>query len=313
MSYAAQEQALLDLLFDRECRAVFRADRRAALASYDLTAAEAADFETVRLEALEMDATARVNFILAQYCRSYPLAFSLVSSLPGGLDMLRSCVDAALIRTPPNERLAAFGLRLRERLASAEGFASAREQALVVSVVEAELGMACTAQLARAAALAGAGAETPAGEGAALPALPANWLQRPLRLAPLTSAAILPRPYAALKAELCSCTGAELWRQLGRQPLSPSARVAALARPDLRLLVARALIARASPCEPVAEHVTVELGEGFARLLPHIDGQASVTSLLDRLREAGAAEPLLAGVLAAFRELARQGMLQVEA
>lgn len=305
MSYAAQEQALLDLLFDRERRAAFRADRRGALAGYDLSAQEAADFDTVRLEALEMDALARVNFILAQYCRSYPLAFSLVSSLPAGLDLLRACVDAGLVRTPPNERAGAFGMRLRERLAAAPGLADARERALVTSIVEAELGMACTAQLARAEALAG--------QSTAPAPLPADWLQRPLRLAPLTSAAILPRPYADLKAALCPCTGAGLWRQLGREPLPAATRTAVLAAPDLRLLVARASIVRDSPCEPVAEHATVELGEGFARLLPHIDGRSSVASLLERLRGAGAAEALLAGVLAAFRELARQGMLQVGA
>lgn len=305
MSYAAQEQALLDLLFDRARRAAFRADRRAALAGYDLSAQEAADFDTVRLEALEMDALARVNFILAQYCRSYPLAFSLVSSLPSGLDLLRGCVDAPLVRTPPNERAGTFGMRLRERLAQAPGFAGERERALVMSIVEAELGMACTAQLARAAALAG--------HPAAPAPLPADWLQRPLGLAPLTSAAILPRPYADLKRELCPCTGAGLWRQLGREPLPAATRAAVLARTDLRLLVARAAIARASPCEPVAEHATVELGEGFARLLPHIDGRTSVMALLERLRGAGADEALLGGVLAAFRELARQGMLQVGA
>lgn len=302
MSYAAQEQALLDLLFDPSRRAAFRADRASALAGYDLTPAEAADFDTVRHEALEMDAAARVNFILAQYCRSYPLAFSLVSSLPDGLGLLRAGVDAALIRVPPNERVAAFGMRLRDSLRTAPGCDGERERALLLSIVEAELGMACTAQLARAGALAGP---------AAAPAtLPPDWLQRPLRLAPLTSAAILPRPYAELKQALCACTGAELWRQLGRAPLPAATRREVLGQPDLRLLVARALVARASPCEPVAEHVTVELGEGFARLLPHVDGSASVMSLLAQLRAAGAAESLLAGVLGAFRELGRQGMLQ---
>ncbi|MCC2637359.1 MAG: hypothetical protein K0Q68_1078 [Moraxellaceae bacterium] len=306
MSFAAQEQVLLDLLFDRDRRAAFRRDPQAALAAYALEAGEIADFAVLRIEALEMDAAARVNFILAQYCRSYPLAFSLVSSLPEGLDLLRGLVDAGLIRTTPGDRVSTFGLRLRDRLQEAEGPASARERALLLSIVEAELGMASTAQLARAAALAGGLPETPA-------ALPADWLRRPLQLAPLTSAAVLPRPYAALKEALCTTTGAGLWRHLGRHPLTAEARQAALAQPDLRLLVARAAVIRYSPCEPEVEHVTVELGEGFARLLPHVDGRNSVTSLLDQLRAAGAAEALVAGVLAAFRELGRQGMVQVGA
>lgn len=303
MSFAAQEQALLDLLFDRERRAAFRQDRQHALAAYDLTPDERADFATVRMDALEMDAAARVNFILAQYCRSYPLAFSLASSLPQGLERLRGLVDASLLRTPPGERVGVFGLRLRDGLRSDHAGVEPVTAARLLAVVEAELGMAMTAQLARGAAL-----------GGALPAvvvLPPDWLQQPLRLAAFTSAAILPRPYATLKAQLCPCTGAELWRQLARQPLPAATRSAVLATPDLRLLVARAQVTRDSPCEPWVEHATVELGEGFARLLPHVDGRNSVTGLLEQLRAAGAGEPLLAGVLSGFRELARQGMLQV--
>lgn len=305
MSLAAQEQLLLDLLFDREQRAAFRADRRAALAGRGLSAAEIADFDTVRVEALEMDAAARVNFILAQYCRSFPLAFSLASSLPGGLDLLRDRVDASLLRTPPGERVASFGLRLREGLREAPGPASAQERARLLSIVEAELGMAVTAQQARAASLAGCLAPSPA--------LPADWMRRPLALAPLTSAAVIPRPHAELRRALCPLTGAGLWRYLARTPLAPAARSAELARVDVRLLLARATVPRPSPCEPVAEHVTVELGEGFARLLPHIDGRHSVMSLLEALRAAGAGEEMLGGVLAAFRELARQDMLKVGA
>lgn len=301
MSHAAQEQALLDLLFDRAFRAAFRADREQALAAYDMSPEERADFSTVRLEALEMDAAARVNFILAQYCRSFPLSFALVSSLPEGVARLRALVDAALLRTPPGERVAGFGLRLRDGL-RADG-AGGRPQSMWLAVVEAELGMAVTAQLLREAALAGT-----AGEVALLPA---DWLRRPLRLAPFTSAAVLPRPYAELKAALCPCTGSELWRRLGREPLAAAAREALLATPDLRLLVARAAVMRPSPCEPEVEHVTVELGEGFARLLPHLDGRHSVSGLLEALRGAGADDTVLAGVLGGFRELARQGMLQL--
>ncbi|HEX4870391.1 MAG TPA: hypothetical protein VFV15_06700 [Moraxellaceae bacterium] len=306
MSFAAQESALLDLLFDPALRAAFRREGPAALAGRGLTPAECADFATVRVEALEMDARARVNFILAQYCRSYPLGFSLLSSLPQGLDLLRALVDAPLLRLPPNERVARFGLQLRDRLAEAGDAGGPRGQALLRSVVEAELGMAWTAQQARAAALAGEAAAPPR-------PMPPDWLSQPLALAPLTSAAVLPRPYAELRRELCPCTGAELWRQLGRAPLDPARRQAVLGRPDLRLLVARAVVAATGSCEPVAEHVTVELGEGFARLLPHVDGRHSVSALLAQLRAAGADDALLSGVLAGFRELARQGMVQLAA
>lgn len=303
MSLAQQEQVLLDLLFDRARRAAFRRDPAAALEPYGLSEDERADFDTIRPEALELDATVRTGLILAQFCRSYPLSFSLLSSLPDGLDLLRGSVDAALMRTAPSERVGSLGIRLRDAVQEMPGPESVRERARISSIVEAELGMAWTAQLARAAALMG---DVPA----AAP-LPDDWLQRPLRLAPFTSAAILSRPYAILKDALCPCTGAELWRQLAREPLAAARRRDLLAQDDLRLLVGRAVIARPSPCEPVVEHVTVELGEGFARLLPHLDGRTSVNMLLARLREAGAEEMLLASVTTGFRQLAQQGMLVV--
>ncbi|HET8730209.1 MAG TPA: hypothetical protein VFM34_03795 [Moraxellaceae bacterium] len=308
MSFAAQESALLDLLFDRTLRESFRESGPQVLATRGLTEAECADFATVRVEALEMDARARVNFILAQYCRSYPLSFSLISSLSQGLDFLRHLVDASLIRLPPNERIAAFGIRLRDRLTEAGDAGGANAQALLGSIVEAELGMAWTAQLARADALANLAASRTDNAAASLPP---DWMNRPLALAPLTSAAVLPKPYADLKAALCPCTGAELWRYLGKTPLPEATRRAVLVPSDVRLLVARAVVARASVCEPVVEHVTAELGEGFARLLPHVDGQHSVASLLAELRAAGAPDTLLSGVVSAFKTLGREGMLQV--
>lgn len=303
MSFAVQEQVLLDLLFDRERRAVFRADRSAALAGYALSAAERRDFATLRIEALDLDAGMRVGFILAQYCRSYPLSFSLVSSLPGGLTLLRQRIDAMLMRTPPAERLSRFGMALRDTLRQEPGFADEHDRALTLSIVEAELSMAWTAEAARQAAL-----------GGPLPAplpLPADWLRRPARLAPLTSAGVLPRPYAELRRVLCPCTGSELWRRLGREPFTSAQRQRLFAQLELRLLVARAVISHVSACDPAAEHVTVELGEGFARLLPHLDGRSSVGALLAQLRAAGADAALLSGVEEGFCQLGQQGMLSV--
>jgi hypothetical protein len=303
MSFRAQEEAVLDLLFDRDCRAAFRRDAESFFARYELDESERRDFAALRPHALELDAGMRTGFVLAQFCRSYPLSFSLASSLPGGLDLLRGLVDAALMRTPPAERVGSFGIRLRDALQAAPGLDSERERALTMSLVEAELGMAWTAQAARQASLAGAQI------AATAPALPPDWLQRPVQLAPLTSAAVLPRPYRMLKDALCPCTGAELWRRLTRAPLTAAQRRELFARTDLRLLVLRAVIVRVSPCEPVVEHVSVELSEGFARLLPHLDGRHSVSALLAQLRAAGAQDALLGGVTAGFRELGQQGML----
>lgn len=304
MTLAAQEEALFDLLFDRERRAAFRRDPQAALAVYGLNEQERRDFSAIRLDALDMDADMRVGLILAQFCRAFPLSFSLASSLPEGLDQLRKLVNATLMRTAPQERIAGFGLALRDELRSSTAFDSARDQALTLSIVEAELGMVWTAQTARLAFLQG---HVIAAAAPLEP--PPEWQRIPMVLAPHTSAAVLPHAHATLKAELCPCTGAELWRRLLREPFAATRRREIFAQVELRLLLARAVISRPSACDPQAEHVTVELGEGFARLLPHIDGQRSVADILASLRNAGAAEPLLTGVAAGFEQLWRNGML----
>ncbi|MDP2228468.1 MAG: hypothetical protein Q8J78_13435 [Moraxellaceae bacterium] len=306
MSFAAQERALFDLLFDRTRRARFRDDPVAALSAYDLTAEERADFSVLRADALELDAGMRTGLILAQFCRGLPLSFSLVSSLPEGLQRLRALIDVETMRTPPLERLTAFGVRLRDGLrADTAAFASARDQALVLSVVEAELGMVWTACARKQAWLE-------AGRAAALVApVPADWPQRPLVMADFVSAALLPQPYAVLKEALCPCTGAALWRHLGKEPFTEARRLALFRQPSLRLLVARAELVTPSRCEPQTEHVTVELPEGFARLLPHLDGTTPVSAVLAQLQAAGAQASVLDGVQGGFLQLLQNGMATI--
>lgn len=306
MSFAAQEHALFDLLFDRARRAAFRDDPVAALASYDLTAEERTDFSVLRADALELDAGMRTGLILSQFCRSFPLSFSLVSSLPDGLQRLRDLIDVETMRTSPLERLTAFGVRLRDGLrADTAAFASAREQALVLSVMEAELGMAWTACARKQAWLETARAAAPVAP------VPADWLQRPLVMADFVSAALLPQPYAVLKEALCPCTGAALWRRLAKEPLTAVQRQALFRQPSLRLLVARAELVNASRCEPQAEHVTVELPEGFASLLPHLDGTTPVSTMLAQLQAAGAQASMLDGVQGGFLQLLQHGMATI--
>lgn len=301
MSLAVQEQALFELLFDRALRERFVQEGIAALSGRGLSDDECRDFSAIRPEALTLDATMRAGFILSQFCRSYPLSFSLVSSLPQGADLLRQLVDVQTMRATPLQRLVTFGTRLKEQVQQ-QSFASAREQALVISILDAEIGMAWTSAALKQQVLSG---NSVPGEVD----VPVDWLQRPVAIAPFVSAAVMPSPHAGLKAGLCVATGASLWRQLSRQPLSAADRQRVLQKHDPRILVARAVVAQPSRCEPVTEHRTVELPEGFAPLLGHVNGSASVAGILHQLGQAGADEALLGSVQEGFRQLAHQGML----
>ena len=301
MSFALQEQLLFELLFDCALRERFVQEGVSALAGRGLDDHALHDFSAIRPEALTLDASMRAGFILSQFCRSYPLSFSLVSSLPHGLEMLRALVDVQTMRVVPLERVLTFGFRLKESV-SQRAFSSARERTLVVSILDAEIGMAWTAASLKKDVLAGRSPAEPA-------RLPDDWRQRRVTMAPFVSAAVIPAPHARLKAALCAETGAGLWRRLSRQPLSASERQRALQAADVRVLVARATVALASACEPVTEHVTVELPEGFASLLGHVDGTVAVADILRQLQQAGAGEDLLASVQEGFRQLWQQGML----
>jgi hypothetical protein len=304
MSLEAQEQVLFDLLFDRALRDRFLQSGISALSGRGLTDEECRDFSTIRPEALRLDAAMRTGFILSQFCRSYPLSFSLASSCPQGVEGLRQLVDVHVMRRASFERLLAFGLKLKEWFQRQE-FSSARERSLVVSIVDAEIGMAWTSAAIKKTALQGAQKEGNT-------VLPEQWLLQRVKLSPFVSAAVLPSSYAVLKAALCEETGAGLWRRLSRQPLAAEARQQALAMNDPRVLVARAVVTQDSRCEPMADHRTVELSEGFASLLGHVDGTLSVAAMLQQLRQAGADEGLLGSVQEGFRQLGQQGMLSFE-
>lgn len=301
MSLAVQEQVLFELLFDRALRERFVQEGVPALSGHDLDDNERRDFAAIRPEALTLDAAMRAGFILSQFCRSYPLSFSLVSSLPQGIDLLRQLVDVQTMRSAPLERLVTFGTRLKEQVQQ-QAFASTRERALMISILDAEIGMVWTSAALKQEVLRGKSVPDEVD-------VPVDWLQRPAGMAPFVSAAVIPSSHARLKAELCVETGASLWRQLSRQPLSVADRQRVLQKNDPRVLVARAVVAQSSRCEPVTEHRTVELSEGFASLLGHVNGSVSIADILQQLEQAGAGLVLLDSVQEGFRQLAQQGML----
>lgn len=302
MSLAAQEQALFDLLFDTPLRARFARESLAALSDYELDESERADFATVRPDALQLDARLRADFLLSHLCRAFPLSFSLAATLPRGLDLLRELIDAPLMRTPPVRRPAAFGAALRARLAQ-EHPESAQEQAAALALVEAELGMAMTAGALRESVLAGTPPPPP-------PAAPeSGWQDLPLVLAPHVSAVLLPCSWPLLKDTLCPGADTELWDRLNTAPPAASLRARALATGEPRLLLARARCSRASACDVDVDHATLELGEGFAPLLQHVDGNTSTRAILAQMRAIGAPDHVLQGIESAFRQLLEAGMV----
>ncbi len=302
MSFAEQERALFDLLFDRELRASFCRLQESALAAYSLSESERADFNTVRPDALQLDAFMRSELILTHLSKSYPLSFSLQSSLADGIDSLRQLIDRQTMRHSPVARAAAFGARLRESIA-VRRFENEQQKSQFMAILEAEFGMATTGASLKQWVLDNGQAPEPQG------AIAADWLQQPLRLADYLSAAIIPQSYTYLKSSLCPCDDSGLWQQLTRTPLSAAVRREALKQEQPRLLVSRAVVSRLSACEPVIEYQTVELSEGFAPLFEHLDGSSSVQQLLGELEKIGAPAAILQGVQAGFQQLLTLGML----
>lgn len=304
--FQCQERALFDLLFDAALRERFAHDRAAALAPYGLSPEALQDFDAIRVDALELDARMRADLMLASISKVLPLSFSVVSSFPDGLVWLRALLDTHTMRSHPAERALIFATRLREQLHTrVQDIAQDSEQEAhrLAAILDVERGMAWTAAARKRAAIE-------AGVSEILPPLLANdWTARPVVLAPYVSAGVLSQSYALLKQQLCVAEGAGLWRALHRSPVSAGVRSAILQQHQPRLLVARAWVSQPSACDPVVEHQTVELSEGFAALFQYVNGTLGVDGILAGLAEAGAPAAMLDGVRGGFRQLLEAGML----
>ena len=300
--FAAQEKAMFDLLFDAGLRERFAQSRTAALAGYGLSPAALQDFETIRLDALALDAGMRTDMVLASISKVLPLSFCLLSSMEGGLLLLKQLLDARLMRTPPAARAGVFATRLSEQVERVLP-ESLQEQAVINAILTLERMMA-----GMSAARLQAAVETGAGDNPA-PILQDGWDTRPVTVAPYVSMQVLPQPYNTLKKNLCSTEGAGLWRVLNRTPVTVEMRYNALQMDQPRLWLARACISTVSACDPVVEHQTLEVSDGFASLMQYVNGSMTVNDLLQGLQQAGAEETLLAGVKRGFRQLLEAGML----
>ena len=302
MSFAEQERALFDLLFDTPLREKFIKNPTSALTDYGLSKEELADFLVINPHGLALDAKVRVDLILGQWCRTFPLTFSLLSSLNGGLLLLRSLVDSHTMRRAPIERVVVFAQRLRQALIAKPAVAL-DELSLIVAILDAELGMATTSESLKKTILKGQYIEPE-------PILTTDaWSSQPVTLTSYISAALIPLSYAVLKKALCPCLGAELWRYLNKTPLLSADRQRLWQQADARLLVAKAKVSTLSDSDPTIDHVTIELAEGFASLFEYVNGTMSVGQILQQLTQMGAPESLLQGIKSGFRQLSVAGMI----
>lgn len=303
MSYQEQERALFDLLFDSTVRDNFCKDSTTALYHYELSEEELNDFAVIRPDALALDAKIRADLLLSHFCRTFPVSFSIISSLENGFDVLKGLIDVETMRTTTIDRVTFFGRRLGESLQHFS-FYSADEQAKVSAVLEAELGMAWTSASLKREVLDNGQLHIKPSQ------IDEDWSKQSIKLAPYVCAAMIPESYEKLKDLFCSEVDCDLWRSLNKKPLAASRRKKILEKDEPRLFIARAHISHMSRCEPTIDQKTAELSEGFAPLFQHVNGTVSVDYILDQLKQIGAQDEMLQSIKATFLQLLESEMLE---
>lgn len=309
MSFMEQERALFDLLFDSDVRDSFCDDSIAALKQYDLTDEELNDFSVIRTDALQLDSRIRADLLLSHFCRAFPVSFSLIASLDGGLGFLKSLIDIETMRTEVLDRTTTLGKRIGQGLTSFK-FDSIQEQAneqqaKVSAILEAELGMAWTAASLKREMIENGQLHIGAMN------FDESWSSKHIKLAPYVCAAMIPDSYEVLKYSLCSTDGGDLWRNINKKQLTAAQRQTLLGKDDPRLFIARAHVSHMSRCEPTVEQKTAELSEGFAPLFQHVNGSVSVDYILQQLQQIGAQQQMLQSIKATFKQLLENEMLEL--
>jgi hypothetical protein len=305
MSLEDAERLLFDVLFDEKKRSAFLDDRQSAFAGYELSEEEREDFLSLDARGLTLDAHLRQDLMLARLCRAFPLMFSIVSSLPSGLELLRGWLGPAYVRSPRVTRTARYGKAVREALRTAN-FTSPRERTLSLAIVDVEVALALASAELRERALRGE-----ARVESTRTTLPLAWDDKPLRLASHVVVAVLPRSYAQLKKDLCPVEGERLWARLSSAPL-PRTRLSAVLAEELpRLFLARAVLTAASRCEATVQHTLFEMPEGFFPLLRTLDGTRSANTMLAELERVEHEQPpnMLRSVRDGLQKLTERGLL----
>ncbi len=304
MSLQEQERALFDLLFDRDLRVQFRENPTEALGGYTLNRAERADFDTIRVPALERDARMRVFMLLAQLCQELPVSFALASSVAGAGAQLRQLVDRELMDVPVALRAAEFGNRLMDWMQfDAEPPTDLQPQML--ALIGAETAMARSAGSLRQ--LQSAAQES----GPAPTALPAEWTTLPASIADHACAVIVPQSLSEVQRALCPVDTEDLWRHLDGHPVTEAQVRTALLSEEPRLLLVRHTLTHTQRCMPLLSRQQVEVSSGFAPLLRYLDGRNRIHDILEQLQQAGAPQSMVPAILQGFEQLVGAGIVRL--
>jgi len=310
MSFAEQERALFDLLFDQPLRDDFCARSAAALSDYQLTATERADFKRIRPEGLMVDVALRADQILVHLCRQFPLTFSLVSSLSNGMELLRKLVNRQTMLQLPEDRATQFGLQLQEQLEELVADCDPTLQVMLGASLATELGLTWTSAILKKQPPA----DQTSAENTRIPdtkMTDSYWIDRPITLAAQVAATLLPQPYTVIKEQLCPVDSIQLWAHLSKNPLTQPKIKTALNTKQPSLFISRAYFSKITPCETQVGQVTLELNDGFAPLLQQIDGKNSVNQIIEQLVDIGASDSIVAGVKTGFKQLLESSIIEV--
>ena len=320
MSFAEQERALFDLVFDQTLRDQFCADATASLTDYQLTDAELSDFGEIMPTGLQLDAALRVEQILGQFCHQLPVSFALVSALNGGIELLKKLVNTTTMLTPPVERATRYGQQLQQRLHEPDDgiyFGSPHQQAIICAIVDAEVALVWTAVSLKHQHFDEENHQTNSvitetlTDRETLAELPENWQKLPIEIGSNIVATLLPLSYATLKSALASREATLHWRHLARQPLTDTQLDEILSIEAPTLFIARAYVSSLSRCEVRVDHLTVELNDGFAPLLQQVNGKNSVDQISKKLIDVGASDSIVAGVNSGFKQLLESAIIKL--
>jgi len=305
MSFEAQENLLLELLFNQTLRKRFLEDSNKFLNDYSLSNEEKEDFYCIRPDALLMDASMRSNIVLRQLCKALPISFSIYSSLPDGLTTLVQLISPDLMKQKLEYRPVIFAERLIETL-NASWIPGKAVMEKIIQVINTEKQLAYNKYLVIQAGNFNHNAENNP------PTISKKHLDLKLSLAPFVIFTELPLSYSELKSSLCPKPDAQLWNHLQQHPLTTSIRDSLFENNEPRLLISRASITTVSDCDPVIDHFTVELSHGFKNILTYLECKPSINEILAQMQHVGADIHMMQSIQNTLLQLIESKLLILE-
>lgn len=303
MSFAAQEQALFDLLFDEDFLEEFLQDKQGALELYGLSEDEIKDFDALRTDSVKLEAKMRKNMLLGQMVKHLPLSFALLSSFDNGFDVCRSIIRPYLVQMNGFHRLSVFANQLLLQIEDLKFFHQ-NDKVFVEKILNLESQMMLqAARLEDDSALDLIASLEPFSEEVARQKL--HWANN-------VSAHSLPMGFSYLKEMLCeNLSAGELWVKLQKEPMEIDARMELVLNMNNKLLVTKPFFQNESLTDREVSFKTIELIEGFEPLIQSINGRNSAKDLMQLYRAAGAEEQTIEQVEQGLKVLWENGLLQV--